>query len=126
MRGHRLEAVTADRAAQYATRAAPRPLKVVAAEEIPAEPPAGADSEEEEAARRYARLLVSEIKLYNEAAVEEGRQERNLSDRLRSEIDRARSLYEQRIPDTVRSRALFFDQELIRTLADGDPSLLGT
>ena len=124
--GHRLEALTADRAARYATGAVPRPLKIAAAEEIPAEPPAGAGSEEEEAARRYARLLVSEIKLYNEAAVEEGRQERNLGDRLRAEIDRARSLYEQRIPDTVRSRALFFEQELIRTLADGDPSLMGT
>ena len=102
------------------------PLRSVAPElPVPPPPSPGADSEAEEAARRYARLLVSEIKLYNETAVKEGREERNLVERLRSEIDRARSLYEQRIPDTVRSRALFFEQELVRTLADGDPSVLG-
>ena len=99
-------------------------LAAVATPEIPAPPP-GADSESEEAARRYARLLVSEIKLYNETAVKEGREEKNLVERLRSEVDRARSLYEQRIPETVRSRALFFEQELVRTLAEGDPSVLG-
>jgi hypothetical protein len=36
-------------------------------------------SDEDEAPRRYARLLVSEIKLYHAAAVAAGRRERNLS-----------------------------------------------
>ena len=35
------------------------------------------------AARRYARLLLSEIKLYNEAAVKAGREGRDLFERLR-------------------------------------------
>jgi hypothetical protein len=34
-------------------------------------------------------------------------------------------LYEQRVPPHVRARAPYFDDELVRTLADGDASLLG-
>lgn len=80
---------------------------------------------DEQAARRYARLLVSEIKLYNEGAVRVGRQQRDLLQRLHAEIDRARQLYEERIPPGVGARHLYFQQELVQTLADGDPSLLG-
>ena len=85
----------------------------------------GALSEDEEAARRYARLLVSEIKLYNENTVNDGRAKRDLGFRLKNEIARARSLYEERISESVRSRSPFFKQELVRTLGGGDPSLIG-
>jgi hypothetical protein len=69
---------------------------------------------------------VSEIKLYNEAAVKAGRERRDLLSRLRSEIDRARRLYEERVPATTGARSQYFHQELVQTLADGDPGLLGT
>lgn len=82
-------------------------------------------AEDDDSARRYARLLVSEIKLYHEAAVTEGRHGHNLADRLRSEIERARKLYEERVPIEIRNRADHFGQELVRTLANGDPALLG-
>lgn len=84
------------------------------------------DSDADVAARRYARLLVSEIKLYHEADVVSGRQARDLATRLGGEIARARSLYEQRVPLPVRQRVDFFHDELVRTLAGGDPSLLVT
>jgi hypothetical protein len=80
---------------------------------------------DEQGARRYARLLVSEIKLYNEAAVRAGRERRDLLSRLRPEIDRARRLYEERVPSLVTARGQYFQQELVQTLADGDPALLG-
>lgn len=83
------------------------------------------DNDADQAARRYARLLVSEIKLYNESAVRIGREKRDLLSRLRPEIERARRLYEERVPPSVTSRAEYFDQELRQTLADGDASLLG-
>ncbi|CAN5869637.1 hypothetical protein BH24ACI5_BH24ACI5_25140 [soil metagenome] len=76
-------------------------------------------------ARRYARLVVSELKLYNEAAVQTGRSRRDLSQRLGPEIERARRLYEERVPASVAGRATYFQQELVQTLAGGDPSLLG-
>jgi hypothetical protein len=89
------------------------------------EPPSPAGRDDEDvAARRYARLLVSEIRLYHEPEIAAGRRERNLSARLGGEIARARSLYEQRIPSHVRQHAPYFDEELVRTLADGDSTLL--
>jgi flagellar biosynthesis/type III secretory pathway protein FliH len=88
--------------------------------------PAGdeASVEEDASARRYARLLVSEIKLYHEAAVVDGRRDRDLATRLGGEIARARVLYEQRVPPQVRERADYFHDELVRTLANGDATLL--
>jgi hypothetical protein len=78
-----------------------------------------------ESARRFARLLVSEIKLYHEAAVIVGRRERDLATRLGAEIARARVLYEQRVPAPVRQGTDYFQAELVRTLANGDANLLG-
>ena len=81
-------------------------------------------SEEDASALRYARLLVSEIKLYHEPAVIDGRRDRDLATRLGGEIARARAMYEQRVPPHVRDRVDYFQDELIKTLANGDGSLL--
>jgi hypothetical protein len=84
----------------------------------------GMDKDEDVAAKRYARLLIAEIRLYHEAAVTAGRRDRDLTSRLGGEIARARVLYEQRIPPHVRQRADHFRDELVRTLADGDAALV--
>lgn len=86
--------------------------------------PTGGDPLHEEA-RRLARLLISEIKLYNEDEVEEGRRNRDLYHRLRDEIDRSRQIYEERVHESVRATADYFQQELVRSLAGGDPRALG-
>ena len=78
-----------------------------------------------QSARRYARLLVSEIKLYNEGAVRVGRERRDILVRLEAEIERARRLFDERVAASVEGRDALFQQELAQTLADGDPSLLG-
>jgi hypothetical protein len=78
-----------------------------------------------EGARRFARLLISEIKLYHEVQVDEGRRAHDLLVRLQPHIQRARVLYEERVPPDVRGSADYFNEELVRTLADGDPVLLG-
>ena len=62
--------------------------------------------------------------MYHEADVTAGRRDGNLAVRLGGEIQRARSLYEQRVPEQVRLRTDFFQAELVRTLADGDSRLL--
>jgi len=85
----------------------------------------GGASDDEGSAKRYARLLVSEIKLYNEAAVRVGRENRDLLYRLRPEIERARRLYQERVPVGVSPQDSYFQQELVHTLADGDAALLG-
>ena len=76
-------------------------------------------------ARRFARLLVSEIKLYNKDKVEAGRQEGDIYERLREDIDRSRQMYDKRVAPPVASRYDYFHQELVNTLAEGDPSKLG-
>jgi hypothetical protein len=76
-------------------------------------------------ARRFARLLVSEIKLYNKQKVEEGRADGDLYARLREDIDRSRQMYEKRVAPPVAARYDYFHQELVNTLAEGDPSKLG-
>ena len=76
-------------------------------------------------ARRFARLLVSEIKLYNEQKVKEGRSQGNLYERLREDIDRSRQMYDKRVAPPVAARYDYFHQELVNTLAEGDPNKLG-
>jgi hypothetical protein len=90
----------------------------------PDAPSAEQMSEEDASAQRYAKLLVSEIRLYHESDVLAGRREADLGTRLGGEIARARVLYDQRVPPHVRQRADYFRDELVRTLANGDASLL--
>jgi hypothetical protein len=77
-------------------------------------------------ARRLARLLISEIKLYNEKKVEEGRTLNDLYDRLKDDIERSRQVYDERTPAAVRQDTDFFHDELVRILADGRAEALGS
>lgn len=76
-------------------------------------------------ARRFARLLVSEIKLYNEQKVQEGRSQGDIYERLREDIDRSRQMYDKRVAPPVAARYDYFHQELVNTLAEGDTTKLG-
>lgn len=76
-------------------------------------------------ARRFARLLVSEIKLYNEPKVVEGRAQGNLYERLREYIDRSREMYDKRVKAGVSAKYDYFHHELVNTLAEGDAAKLG-
>ncbi|HCX29349.1 MAG TPA: hypothetical protein DHU55_06180 [Blastocatellia bacterium] len=77
-------------------------------------------------ARRFARLLVSEIKLYNEQKVTEGRSQNDLYPRLREYIDRSRVMYDKRVKPEVAQRYDYFHHELVNTLAEGDVNKLGS
>ncbi len=83
------------------------------------------DGQKHDEARRFARLLVSEIKLYNEPKVEQGRKNRDLYERLKDDIDRSRQMYDDRIGEDVRKTSNYFYDELVRTLADGNAEVLG-
>jgi hypothetical protein len=100
----------------------------------PAPPPAAAPDlramspEEQKAhddARRFARLVVSEIKLYNEAKVAEGRQTRDIYERLKEDIERGRQMYNDRVSGAVRETTDYFQDELVRILGGGDAAALG-
>ena len=76
-------------------------------------------------ARRFARLLVSEIKLYNEQKVQAGRRDKNLYSLLRDDIDKSREMYEKRVSPSVAARTDYFYDEVVRILGDNQVSSLG-
>ncbi len=76
-------------------------------------------------ARRFARLMVSEIKLYNASKVSDGQRNYDLYDRLKDTIDRSRKVYDNRVSPVVAARFDYFYDELVQTLAEGDPAKLG-
>jgi hypothetical protein len=94
-----------------------------------APPPVAAVSPEDqkahEDAKRFARLVVSEIKLYNEAKVNEGRRNKDVYERLKEDIERGRQMYGERVTPRVRDSSNYFHDELVRILAGGDASALG-
>jgi hypothetical protein len=77
-------------------------------------------------ARRTARLLVSEIKLYHEQELEAGRQRGDIYERLRKEIDMGRETYMHRVPTGVLASHDYFHEELVRILGENDPVRLGS
>jgi hypothetical protein len=83
------------------------------------------DAEIHRKAQRFARLLMDEIKLYNQAKVSEGRKHKDLYDRLKEDIEKSRGTYLKRYGNTSAASADYFSQELIRSLAEDDVSLLG-
>lgn len=112
----------------------PPPAPPRAAEPPPPPPPPPApeepaipaeDQEVHKKAKRFAKLLVDEIKLYNQAKVSEGRQKRDLYDRLKEDIEKSRSTYEKRYGQTPAASGDYFTQEVIRILAENDASLMG-
>jgi hypothetical protein len=122
----RVEPASMDLGGAEAEAAAGAGAAVEAASEPAAEAapvPAG-DAHEE--ARRFARLLVSEILLYNEARVEEGRRNSDLYSRLHEDLERSEQMYRQRAAADVVENTDYFHEEVLRTLANGDPSLLGS
>ena len=111
------------------------------AEEAPAEPveapgPAGAGppdlsqlNEEEQKvnqdAKRFAKLLISEIELYSKVKVSEGRKNKDLYGSLKTDLQRSRQTYEKRFAKTQASRHDYLHDEIVRILANDDASILG-
>ena len=83
------------------------------------------DADMHRKAQRFARLLVDEIKLYNQAKVAEGRRHKDVYDRLKADIEKSRSTYEKRYGNTAASSANYFQHELVRSLAEDDVTLMG-
>lgn len=83
------------------------------------------DQKAHDDAKRFARLVVSEIKLYNEAKVTEGRRTKDIYERLKEDIERGRQMYHDRVSPSVRDSTDYFLDELVRILAGGDAAALG-
>jgi hypothetical protein len=93
-----------------------------------ADPFAGLSAEDADThrkAQRFARLLVDEIKLYNQAKVNEGRRNKDLYDRLKEDIDKSRTTFQKRYGSSVAASGDYFQKEVVRSLAEDDFSVMG-
>jgi predicted Zn finger-like uncharacterized protein len=68
------------------------------------------DPQEVEKARRFARLVVSDIALYNQEAVADGIAQGTFYDLLKDDIVEGRALYEKRVPEDIRSTRDYFQE----------------
>jgi hypothetical protein len=138
--GHAMAAAaTAEVAHSAAVRSVATELEPAAAEEVvPVAPTTVAEPEPSAAsalssddqdihrkAQRFARLLVDEVKLYNQAKVAEGRKHKDLYDRLKEAIEKSRSTFQKRYGNTVAASGDYFQHELVRSLAEDDVSIMG-
>jgi hypothetical protein len=109
--------------------AEPLPIGHAEIELTPETPPVPSIPPEEQEvhrkAQRFARLLVDEIKLYNQAKVGEGRKKKDLYDRLKEAIEKSRGTYQKRYGNTVAASGNYFHHEIIRSLAEDDLSIMG-
>ena len=83
----------------------------------------GGQTNQEIDAKRFARLLATEIKLYNDYKVERGIQNNSLSESLADEIAEARKKYNSRCSQPQFEK--YFDEALVDVLANGDRSKMG-
>ncbi len=125
---HEASAPVASSAAEAAL-AEPLPIgqaKTSATPEPQPAPSAAPDDQEiHHKAQRFARLLVDEIKLYNQAKVAEGRKNKDLYDRLKEAIEKSRATYQKRYGNTAAASGNYFQHEIIRSLAEDDISIMG-
>lgn len=71
--------------------------------------------ETEEAARRLARAIASDLSLYNEEKIVQGIQGDNLFDALADEIEEGRALFKSRVAPELYAKN-FYDRAIIDIL----------
>lgn len=63
-----------------------------------------------EKAKRFARIIVSDIALYNQTAVIEGIKQGTFYELLKNDVDEGRDLYEKRVPAAIKSKKDYFQE----------------
>ncbi len=76
-------------------------------------------------AKRFAKVTVQELFMYKKEEVIKGREHKDLYDRFKEEIDKSKALYDKRFEKIAAHNADYLYDELVRVLAEKDPSALG-
>jgi hypothetical protein len=76
-------------------------------------------------ARRFAKVKIAEIQLYQAPAVKAGRAARDLYGALQPHIDAARQAFRERFLTNGTHTADYLHSEFVRALANDDATLLG-
>jgi len=90
-----------------------------AAKSITPDMPSDEDSMEQRAAR-FARVLASDIFIYNREVVEEARNDGNLEEVMHQEIQKSWDLWKSRFPEVSANKPDIFSNALDQYLADGE------
>ena len=77
-------------------------------------------------ARRYARLVATDIRLYNEDAVMLGRRNGDLSDRIGEHLGRGKETFLRRHGDLGEAGLELLHEAYVQVLAGGDGALIPT
>ncbi len=75
-------------------------------------------------ARRYARLVATDIRLYNEEAVTLGRRNGDLSERLGEHLGRGKDTFLRRHSELGTVGIQLLQEAYVQVLAGGDPGLI--
>jgi hypothetical protein len=76
-------------------------------------------------ARRFAKVTVQELAMYKSEEVTRGRHHKDLYRRFKEEIDKSKALYDKRFEKISSHNVDYLYDELVRVLAENDPSALG-
>jgi hypothetical protein len=131
VQGPAVELLTQVVAAAWAAMSEPAAPELVTIEPAPPQPGSAWDrlpAEEQQIhlrAQRFARVRVAEMRLFHADAVQAGRAGRNLYGALRKSIDVAREAFRLSFFAPCSSMVDYLHLELVRTLANDDPDLLG-
>lgn len=68
------------------------------------------DPEAVEKARRFARIIVSDIALYNQEAVSDGLKNGTFYELLKEDVDEGRDLYEKRVPVAIKAKRDYYQE----------------
>ena len=79
----------------------------------------------ESEAAKVATFLVTNIELRNETRLKLARREKSIYRELHDEIQDAREKYETLVSYEKRATGDYFEDALLRILAEGDPTALG-
>jgi len=118
---------TAEARAELPPEPAPKAVETAPVEATEVAPlPEETDQEkpELEAARRYARLVATDIRLYNEEAVVLGRRNGDLDRRLEEHLDRGKETFLRRHPDLGETGLDLLFDAYVQVLAAGDDKLI--
>ncbi|MEE8557061.1 MAG: MJ0042-type zinc finger domain-containing protein [Myxococcota bacterium] len=110
---------------QRAVPKSPRPVAKENPKKSPSPTPVAARRRQADAgddplvaeAKRLARIVISDIVLYNEDRFDKAARENNLESALRRELDEGRALFSSRISEEVRAKADYLSDELASAAA---------
>jgi len=79
-----------------------------------------AEDSEEQRAARFARVLASDMPIYNRELIDEARKDGNLPEVMSGEIQKSWDLWKSRFPEECEADPDIFSDALNQFLADGE------